>query len=56
MPRSRRSRFESTIECFIDLVEAAKHYPALRKQWLEYLGEHPDAAIDRVEHSVVGAA
>ncbi len=51
-----QSRFESTIECFIDLVEAAKHYPALKKQWVEYLGEHPDAAIDRVEHATVGAA
>ena len=51
-----QSRFESTIECFIDLVEAAKHYPGLKKQWVEYLGEHPDATIDRVEHSVVGAA
>ena len=51
-----QSRFESTIECFIDLVEAAKHYPGLKKQWVEYLGEHPDAAIDRVEHSMVGAA
>ena len=51
-----QSRFESTIECFIDLVEAAKHYPALKKQWVEYRGEHPDAAIDRVEHATVGAA
>ncbi len=51
-----QSRFESTIECFIDLVEAAKHYPGLKKQWVEYLGEHPDAAIDRVEHATVGAA
>ena len=42
-----QSRFESTIQCFIDLVEAAKHYPALKKQWVEYLGEHPDAAIDQ---------
>ena len=51
-----QSRFESTIECFIDLVEAAKHYGALKKQWVEYLGEHPDAAIDRVELSTVDAA
>lgn len=51
-----QSRFESTIECFIDLVEAARHYGALKKQWVEYLGEHPNAAIDRVELSTVDAA
>ncbi|HVX38788.1 MAG TPA: NAD(P)H-dependent oxidoreductase [Gemmatimonadaceae bacterium] len=42
-------RFESTIKCFLDLVEAAKHYPMLKKQWVEFLGEEPDPAIDRVE-------
>jgi chromate reductase len=41
--------FETTIECFIDLVEATKHYPHLKKQWVEFLGEHPDAATTRVE-------
>jgi chromate reductase, NAD(P)H dehydrogenase (quinone) len=44
-----QARFESTLTCFVDLVEAAKHYPAVRKQWVEFLGEHPNAAIDRVE-------
>lgn len=46
-----RKRFEGTIDCFMELVEAAKHYPALRKQWVEFLGERADAAIDRVETS-----
>jgi chromate reductase len=46
-----QERFERTIECFLDLVEAAKHYRPLKKLWVEYLGEHPDAAIDRVEHT-----
>ncbi|MGZ8375985.1 MAG: NADPH-dependent FMN reductase [Gemmatirosa sp.] len=50
-----QQRFESTIECFLDLVEAAKHYRALKKQWVEFLGEQPDAAIDRVEHTTVDA-
>lgn len=50
-----RDRFETTIECFLDLVEAAKHYPALKKYWVEYLGEHPNAATDRVEETPVGA-
>jgi chromate reductase len=49
------NRFETTIECFLDLVEASKHYPALKKQWVEYLGEKPDAATDRVEHTTVSA-
>lgn len=47
------ARFERTIECFLDLVEASKHYPGLKKQWVEYLGEKPDAATDRVEHTTV---
>ena len=51
-----RQRFESTIDCFMDLVEAARHYPALKKQWVEFLGEHPNAATDRVETSESEAA
>lgn len=46
-----QQRFDSTIGCFLDLVEAAKHYRPLKKQWVEYLGEHPNAATDRVEHT-----
>jgi chromate reductase len=41
--------FEKTIECFIDLVEASKHYPNIKKQWVEFLGERPDDATTRVE-------
>jgi NAD(P)H-dependent FMN reductase len=51
-----QQRFESTIECFLDLVEAAKHYRPLKKQWVEYLGEHPTHATDRVEHTTMEAA
>jgi len=40
---------ETTIECFIDLVEASKHYPHLKKQWVEFLGERPDERTTRVE-------
>ena len=50
-----QQRFEATVECFLDLVEAAKHYRPLKKQWVEYLGEHPNAATDRVEHTAVEA-
>lgn len=42
-------RLEGTLGCFLELVEAAKHYPALKKEWVEFLGERPDAATDRVE-------
>jgi chromate reductase, NAD(P)H dehydrogenase (quinone) len=50
-----QERFDATIECFLDLVEAAKHYRALKKQWVEFLGERPVAEIDRVEHTPVDA-
>ena len=50
-----QKRFETTIECFMDLVEAAKHYPALKKQWIEFLGERPEPTIDRVESSELDA-
>jgi chromate reductase len=51
-----QKRFDTTISCFVDLVEAAKHYPSVHKQWVEFLGERPDAAIDRVETSEKEAA
>ena len=41
--------FETTIGCFIDLVEASKHYPHMKKQWVEFLGERPDKETTRVE-------
>jgi NAD(P)H-dependent FMN reductase len=44
-----QERFESTIVGFMDLAEASKHYPRVKTQWVEYLGEHPDPATDRVE-------
>jgi NAD(P)H-dependent FMN reductase len=47
--------FETTIECFIDLVEASKHYPHLKKQWVEFLGERPDEETTRVEMGEVAA-
>lgn len=41
--------FEGTVDCFIESVEAAKHYPAMKSQWIEFLGEHPTPATERVE-------
>ncbi len=43
------ARFEGNIVAFMDLVEAAKHYPCVRKAWVEFLGEQPDMATERVE-------
>lgn len=51
-----QERFETTINCFLDLVEAARHYRTINKQWVEFLGEHPDAATDRVETTSIEAA
>jgi chromate reductase, NAD(P)H dehydrogenase (quinone) len=44
-----QERFESTVECFLRLAEAAKNWPRVKSQWVEFLGEKPDEAIDRVE-------
>lgn len=46
-----QKRFDTTLRCFLDLVEAQKHYPGLRKTWVEFLGEHPNPATDRTESS-----
>ena len=42
-------RFETNVINFMSLVEASKHYPCVKKAWIEYLGEHPEPAIDRVQ-------
>jgi chromate reductase, NAD(P)H dehydrogenase (quinone) len=44
-----QARFDRNILAFMDLVEASKHYPCVKTQWVEYLGERPDAVLDRVE-------
>ena len=41
--------FADTIAGFLDLVEASTHYPCIKRAWVEFLGEHPDPAIDRVD-------
>src|SRR4051812_3442896 len=50
-----QKRFDSTIGCFLELVEAAKHYPAMKKQWVEFLGEKTTPATDREEENPVAA-
>jgi chromate reductase, NAD(P)H dehydrogenase (quinone) len=47
--RDLHERLDQTIFAFMDLVEASKHYPCAKRAWVEYLGERPDPAIDRVE-------
>jgi chromate reductase, NAD(P)H dehydrogenase (quinone) len=42
-------RFDNNIAAFKDLVEAAKHYPCIKKAWVEFLGEKPDPVTERVE-------
>ncbi len=51
-----RKRFESTLDCFLDFVEASTHYPAMKKQWVEFLGERTTPETDRVEDSAAEAA
>jgi len=42
-------RLDQTIIGFMDLAEAAKHYPCAKTAWVEFLGEHPNSPIDRVD-------
>jgi NAD(P)H-dependent FMN reductase len=44
-----RHRFDTTISKFLDLVEASRHYPCIKREWFEFLGEHPDPVHDRVD-------
>lgn len=42
-----RDRFDRNLRAFLSLAEAAKHYPCIRRAWVEFLGEAPDPAVDR---------
>ena len=44
-----QQRFDTNVINFLDLVEASTHYPCVKRAWVEYLGEHPEPALDRVE-------
>jgi NAD(P)H-dependent FMN reductase len=46
-----QQRFEQNLRAFLDLAEAAKNYPCMKKAWVEFLGETPDMPADRVETS-----
>ena len=47
--RELHRRLDQTVLGFMDLVEASKHYPCIKRAWVEYLGERPDPAVDRVD-------
>jgi chromate reductase, NAD(P)H dehydrogenase (quinone) len=44
-----QDRFDTNIVNFMDLVEASKHYPCVKRAWVEYLGERPEPTLDRVQ-------
>jgi NAD(P)H-dependent FMN reductase len=44
-----RGRFEKNVQAFLSLAEAAKHYPCIKRAWVEFLGEPPGAGADRVD-------
>jgi NAD(P)H-dependent FMN reductase len=43
------ARFDKTVNAFLDLAEAAKHYPCMKRAWIEFLGEPPGGPADRVD-------
>ena len=43
------ARFETNIQAFLSLAEAAKHYPCMKRAWVEFLGEPPNSEADRVD-------
>lgn len=48
-----RARFDKNVQTFLSLAEAARHYPCIKKAWVEFLGEPPGAGVDRVDEVVV---
>ncbi len=42
-------RLRGLVSAWVDLVEAAKHYPCAKARWVEFLGEQPEPVLDRVE-------
>ena len=43
------ARFEKNLQAFLSLAEAAKHYPCIKRAWVEFLGETPGTPADRVD-------
>jgi chromate reductase len=49
-----QQRFEGNVANFMNLVEASKHYPCIKRAWIEYLGERVDPGVDRVQTAGAG--
>jgi chromate reductase len=45
-----QKRFEGNLANFMQLAEAAVHYPCAKKAWVEYLGERAEFADAEQEH------
>jgi NAD(P)H-dependent FMN reductase len=43
------TRLEKTVQAFLSLAEAVKHYPCIKRAWVEFLGEPPGGGADRVD-------
>lgn len=44
-----QDRFGKTLAAFLSLAEAARHYPCIKRAWVEFLGEPPGLGVDRVD-------
>jgi len=44
-----RARLEKTLQAFVSETEAVKHYPCIKRAWVEFLGEPPGTGVDRVD-------
>ena len=42
---SLTERLDELIGSFLDVVEAVKHYPCVKRAWVEFLGEQPEPAV-----------
>lgn len=54
--RALQTRFEKNLQAFLSLAEAARHYPCIKKAWVEFLGEPPGVGADRVDASAESPA
>ena len=50
------ARFDKTIQAFLSLAEAARHYPCIKRAWVEFLGEPPHERADRVDAPVASSS
>lgn len=48
-----QGRLDKTVEAFLTLVEAATHYPCIKRAWVEFLGEPVGAGLDRADETMV---